>query len=472
MPRKFSLKDNPIFQRLEAPEPREVEPPADEALPSEEVSRPSDRQERSHEGHDMTVSHRPSEFDPQNLTLKQSSAQQTRVPAQSPQVQSPQSSQPPQDLRLKDHLDKSLFFSFFNEMVDDLLPMLDPNEQVLYVRLFRLSYGFNRNYCTVSQSLLIERTGFSRNTIRTSLQSLVQKGWISIAEAGNRVSTTYQVVLPQEKRTKSQSGGAKFDPQNLTLKNRSSEIDAHGMSHKIRGSESNPREDQNLDLQNLTLKKRLAGRTMESNIYTRGSDFEGHELTPLLNAFTSNSLTPPTRERGSIAEGQNISLNTLILFARELVDKFYSSLGQRPSRTKREKSLDECLNLLVEGFTVEEVDYTITWLIQHHPATGSFSRLSHFIDQAIKERQTAQHTQEAKEEQVRVAEHQRAEQQRMDEERQQIEEAKAILPPETIEGLYQEAKYLVEQENPSLKFGKDLIIQVKLNELVKLRYLS
>jgi hypothetical protein len=420
----------------------------------------------------MTVSHRPSEFDPQNLTLKQSSGQQTRVPAQSPQVQSPQSSQPPQDLRLKDHLDKSLFFSFFNEMVDDLLPMLDPNEQVLYVRLFRLSYGFNRNYCTVSQSLLIERTGFSRNTIRTSLQSLVQKGWISIAEAGNRVSTTYQVVLPQEKRTMSQSGRAKFDPQNLTLNNRASEIDAHGMSPKIRGSESNPREDQNLDLQNLTLKKRLAGRTMESNIYTRGSDFEGHELTPLLNAFTNNSLTPPTRERGSIAEGQNIPLNSLILFARELVDKFYSSLGQRPSRTKREKSLEECLNLLVEGFTVEEVDYTITWLIQHHPATGSFSRLSHFIDQAIKERQTAQHTQEAKEEQVRIAEHQRAEQQRMDEERQQIEEAKALLPPETLEGLYQEAKCLVEQESPSLKFGKDLMIQVKLNELVKLRYLS
>ena len=218
MPRKFSLKDNPIFQRMEAPEPREVEPPVDEALPSEEVSRSSDRQERSHEGHDMTVIHRPSEFDPK-LTLKQSSAQQTRVPAQSPQVQSPQSSQPPQDLRLKDHLDKSLFFTFFNEMVDDLLPLLDANEQVLYVRLFRLSYGFNRNYCTVSQSLLIERTGFSRNTIRTSLQSLVQKGWISIAEAGNRVSTTYQVVLPREKRTKSQTGGAKYDPQNLILTN-------------------------------------------------------------------------------------------------------------------------------------------------------------------------------------------------------------------------------------------------------------
>ena len=30
---------------------------------------------------------------------------------------------------------------------------------------------------------------------------------------------------------------------------------------------------------------------------------------------------------------------------------------------------------------------------------------------------------------------------------------------------------LVEQESPKLKFGKDLMVRVKLNELVKLRYL-
>jgi hypothetical protein len=166
-----------------------------------------------------------------------------------------------------------------------------------------------------------------------------------------------------------------------------------------------------------------------------------------------------------------MTLNSVILLARELVDKFYSRLGQRPSKTKREKSIEECLNLLVEGFTVEEVDYAITWLIQHHPTTGSFSRLSHFIDQAIKERETEQQTQQVAQEQVRAAEHQRAEQQRMEEERQQIEEVKASLPPEMLEGLYQEATHLIEQESPSLKFGKDLMVRVKLNELVKVRYL-
>jgi Helix-turn-helix domain len=246
VPRKFSLKDNPIFQRLEAPEPREVEPPVDEGLPPEGISHPSNQKEPSDEGHDMTVSLRPSGIDPQELTLRSSSDQQTHDPVQSPQILDPKAPRASQDLSLRDQLDRSLFFSFFNEMVDDLLPTLDPNEQVLYIRLFRLSYGFNRNYCTVSQSLLIERTGFSRNTIRTSLQSLARKGWISIAEAGNRVSTTYQVVLPREKRTESSRGARNFDRQNLTLRRRPSGNDAQDMTRKIRGSETSPPEGQNL----------------------------------------------------------------------------------------------------------------------------------------------------------------------------------------------------------------------------------
>jgi hypothetical protein len=469
--KKFSLKDNPIFQRLEAPEPREVEPPAEEVLPSEEVSHPSDPQGSSHEGQYLTVSDRPSQIDPHKLTPIESSERQAHVPAFDAQVQRPKDPPSSQGLRLKDHLDKSLFFSFFNEMVDDLLPTLDSNEQVLYIRLFRLSYGFNRNYCTVSQSLLIERTGISRNTVRTSLQSLAQKGWLRITDAGNRVSTTYLVVLPRDKITRSQNSRGKSDPQNLTVIERPSRIEGYHMSRKSRGSENDPPEGQNSDLQNLTLKKQPSERVEEPTAYTRGSNIEGQELPPLLNTFTHNSLTLHGRERRSNSQGQRVTLNSLILSARELVDKFYSRLGQRPSKVKREKSLEECLNLLLEGFTVEEVDYAITWLIQHHPTTGSFARLSHFIDQATKEWHAEQQIREVDEEQARAAEQQRAEHQRMEEERQQIEGAKALLPPATLEELYQEAKRLIEHESPGLKFGKDLMIRVKVNDLVTQRYL-
>jgi hypothetical protein len=470
--KKFSLKDNPIFQRLEAPEPREVEPAAEEALLPDAGSRSSDQLGSSHEGRNLPLNNSPSKIDPQKLTPSASSERHAYVPALDAQVQRSKEPTSLQDLRLKDHLDKSLFFSFFNEMVDDLLPTLDSNEQVLYLRLFRLSYGFNRNYCTVSQSLLIERTGFSRNTVRTSLQSLAQKGWVRVTDAGNRVSTTYLVVLPRDRIIRSQKSRVNPDPQNMTVTYRPSDNEDHDMSRNMRGSDSTRPGAQNSDLQNLTLNKRPSERIEESIIYNRRSNFEGQPLPPLLKAFTHNSLTLHTSERRSNVEGQSMTLNTLILSARELVDKFYSRLGQRPSKVKREKSLEECLNLLLEGFTVEEVDYAISWIIRHHPTTGSFARLSHFIDQAIKEWQAKQRTQEANEEQSRAAEQQRAEHQRMEEERQQIEEVKALLPPEALEGLYQEARHLIEEESPGLKFGKELITQVKLNELVKLRYLS
>jgi hypothetical protein len=468
--KKFNLRDNPIFQRLEAPEPREEKPLAGESPPADGSSRPSGPQESSYEGQNLTVSDRPSLIDPHNSTTRELHGRQAQIPVPDQQTQTSKALSS-QVLSLKDHLDKSLFFGFFNEMVDELLPTLDANEQVLYVRLFRLSYGFNRNYCTVSQSLLIERTGFSRNTVRTGLQSLAQKGWLRIADAGNRVSTTYQVILPRDNVHRGQDRGAIYDPQNLTLTTRPSKNDGQDVSRKMRGSEINPHEGQSSDLQNLTLRRQPSERIEEPMVYAKGSNSEGQELPPLLKTFTYNSLTLYERESGANLEGQNMTLNSLLLSARELVDKFYSRLGQRPSRIKREKSLEDCLNLLLEGFTVEEVDRAITWLIRHHPTTGSFSRLSHFIDQAIKEWQAEQHIREVDREQTRTAEQRHAEQQRMEEERQQIEEAKAMLPAETLEGLYQEAKRVIEQESPGLTFGKDLLIRVKLNELVKLRYL-
>jgi hypothetical protein len=173
-----------------------------------------------------------------------------------------------------------------------------------------------------------------------------------------------------------------------------------------------------------------------------------------------------------MSEGQHLPLNALALAARELVDKFYAHLGQRPSRTKRHKSVEECLSLLLEGFAVEEVDYGITWLVRQHPTTGSFSRLSHFIDQAIKEWEVEQHSRELEQQQVREVERQRTERQLMQEERRRIEEVKASLPSGTLEELYREATRLVGQESPTLKLGKEFMIQLKMNELVKVRYLS
>ncbi|MBI4639584.1 MAG: helix-turn-helix domain-containing protein, partial [Candidatus Tectomicrobia bacterium] len=159
-----------------------------------------DLEEPPYEGQNMTLINRASRFDPQQSFPRpqEKMSAQDLMELLAPSLPSPSTSPAP-DLGLQEHLDGALFPSLFNEIIDELLPTLDLAEQALYIRFFRLSYGFHRNYCTVSQPLLMERTGLSRNTIRTTLQSLSRKGWIRTIETGNRISTTYRVVLPRER---------------------------------------------------------------------------------------------------------------------------------------------------------------------------------------------------------------------------------------------------------------------------------
>jgi len=315
MAQKFSLKDNPIFQRLEVPKPKQIREEVNvnrEKEVTSEIEPLVSLDAKVSEGHNMLLKNRASKIDPQDDTFIQEgiaeetqsltvieqpfSESEARITIQRvntnesgkedddkralasltalspddtskrnlPGINDTSSNSKdrelnidPQILRVKnyppnlpiqesdaevvankdehkeprntqladgelgrklvfnleDHIEKSQFFSFYNEVTDGLLPTLNPAEQILYSRLFRLSYGFNRNYCTVSQQLLRERTGLSRNTVRTGLQSLVLLEWLHVVDAGNHVSTTYRVILPREKES-----GAKSDPQNQRYK--------------------------------------------------------------------------------------------------------------------------------------------------------------------------------------------------------------------------------------------------------------
>src|SRR6266705_3442348 len=155
------------------------------------------------------------------------------------------------------------------------------------------------------------------------------------------------------------------------------------MRLKTRGAISASREGQFSAPQNFTGNSEKSPNPMiHDDLQGRGAAFDPHHVPPLLGSFTYRSLTVPERE----ADPQILTRTSLRLSARELVEKFYSLLRQRAPKAKREKNIQECLDLLQEGFTIDEVDYAISWLVTHHPTTGSFSRLAHFIDQALKER--------------------------------------------------------------------------------------
>src|SRR5262245_41383343 len=199
---------------------------------------PPSREDMDFEGQSLTVRERLSEDDAQKLlpTRRSDSSSPQVLSSSVAPTDSPAKRSAGTEFPLQDHLDKALFFGFYNEVADELLPTLPPAAQVLYSRLFRLSYGFNRNYCTVSQPLLMERTGLSRNTVRTTLQSLVEEGWIKIISAGNRISTSYRVILPGEWEQYKEEREIMFDPQKMTVNKRPSKNDGRDMSLKNRGA--------------------------------------------------------------------------------------------------------------------------------------------------------------------------------------------------------------------------------------------
>lgn len=399
----------------------------------------------------------------QNLTLKNSLSEATRK-SSGVKRESEASFEiaNASDLGLQDSFDKSLFFSFYNEVCDDLLPTLEGAEQILYARLFRLSYGFNRNYCCVSQPVLGEKTGLSRNTVRTALQSLIEKEWVYVIEAGRHVSTKYRVYLPRERNR-----GSKLDPQKKRVKIRPSNIDHQNLSVNFRGSNIDNPEGQKTEVQNLTVKKPLWKLSSgNSSLLDSPPKFDPQKMPPLL--LTHNSSTLSRRETDS----QSSSTNDLSHKALILVEKFYSLLGQQPSTAKSQKSIAECVALLRDGFRSDQIDYAVSWLITHHPATGSFTRVAHFIDQALKEKDREQLVSELESRKTAELESQRLEEQRLEEERRQIDEVIGSLSPEALDLLNSDARRLVESENGQVRFGKQTLVQIKIRELIRARYLA
>ena len=70
------------------------------------------------------------------------------------------------------------FLKIPNDVVDRVLPTLEPTEAIIYLRLYRLSHGFGQKTCRVSLPTLAERCKCHVNTARRSLRALRNAGLI------------------------------------------------------------------------------------------------------------------------------------------------------------------------------------------------------------------------------------------------------------------------------------------------------
>jgi DNA-binding Lrp family transcriptional regulator len=96
-----------------------------------------------------------------------------------------------------------------NEIFEDILPTLRPSEQSILLRLYRLTWGFQKDTCHVSMGKLAKSCNLSARQVTTCIQVLEKRGLIRRVHVDfdnrnqHERGVTFQMILPQAARAKS-----------------------------------------------------------------------------------------------------------------------------------------------------------------------------------------------------------------------------------------------------------------------------
>jgi DNA-binding Lrp family transcriptional regulator len=86
-----------------------------------------------------------------------------------------------------------------NSILDELLPTLDPYQQLVYLRLYRLSYGFKNSHCTVGLEKLSRTLNISHKSVQRAIEKLEERKLIKRTGAvfgGKQKGNIYEVTIP------------------------------------------------------------------------------------------------------------------------------------------------------------------------------------------------------------------------------------------------------------------------------------
>jgi DNA-binding MarR family transcriptional regulator len=95
------------------------------------------------------------------------------VPAANPTGSPQRTGSPTEPVRVTDG-----FTAVTNHLLDDVLPALEPHEQVTLLRIYRLTRGHGTNRCKVSRKKLGAKTRVKRTRLLEALAVLEERGYI------------------------------------------------------------------------------------------------------------------------------------------------------------------------------------------------------------------------------------------------------------------------------------------------------
>ena len=285
------------------------------------------------------------------------------------------------------------------DILDRVLPTMDVYEQAIYIRLFRLSYGYDRNWCTVGYSTLAESCSIKKTGVVNAIKRLLDKGWIKAINFDHAQGTTYRIYLPIEIGMDSKT----------TIK-----VDS-------------------VSSKSIPLKTIPSG-----SIPLKTTEGVSSESIPSENIQSDKGLLTKENTKG-VSSGSIPSENTTIerslkidLSLTNTVDLFYKGIGQKDiAKRKREKAEKDIEELIEDGFSQEDIIFAINWTIKNAKEKPyDFALIKDTIGQAM----AAKKEIELEEQKITERDQKRAkqieEEKKLEEERKKIESYKESLSPE------------------------------------------
>jgi hypothetical protein len=344
-----------------------------------------------------------------------------------------------------------------NEMYDLMASRLTPYECVLYVWLWRISWGYGKNYCKFTRKDALKKTPIkSESSVRRAITGLRDKRFLILVlddkekPVLDKSGCLYRVSSPTEIISGKVEEGVPFD-----------QIPIEGVFCVNRVNRNRVILDPD---QIEPVQYELTKGVAENRL-----NMDPQKITS--NVIKENDVSAQIEPSHSEHPLKDIKDNLKdSLSQNRVIDLFYNGIGQKKvTKQKRERAESNIRELLNEGFTEKDIAFAVKWTIENSKEKPyDFSLIKETIGQAIAEKEKAEKKEAEKQEREKRLTQEQTEREEQEKLLERIREHKNNLDDSQRKQLREEALDAIKNtKGIREEFVTEILIEAKENEIIR-----
>ena len=363
------------------------------------------------------------------------------------------------------------FTKYPNEMHGLMTERLTEFESLLYIKFWRESWGYGKNYCRIGYSTLLRQTSLrSKSTVTRAIAGLREKRFIVLAlDEGSSPKTTqagtiYRVFAPSEILDGKTEEG-------ISLQS----IPAEGILCRDILNEARPKEPHKQGNDTGVSKESIPQQDILTEKSSQNDDtgvFSKGVVTKNIPVNSGDYRAEGYIQREYTQEEDTFKEDSLkdSLSPDQIITSFYKGIGQeRIAKEKRERANSCIEELIKDGFPLHDIQFTVEWTLNNtKEKLYDFSIIKHTIGQAMAAKEKIKAAATKKLQKERIATRKQADEKKREEEKAKIDSYKETLSSEERARLRERAEAEIRESGQyKTEFITEHLIEAKESELIR-----